>query len=103
MKPGKNGMRWGTDFRETLVVLYKLDRRNRGYVTADDILNELWNPFRKAPTNLRKVILRQLGNFRKKNWAEVPEDGSLRPKENRITKWGKSAARYYMEKKGEEW
>ncbi|KXB08429.1 hypothetical protein AKJ56_01365 [candidate division MSBL1 archaeon SCGC-AAA382N08] len=96
MKPGKNGFRWGTDFRETLITFYKLNEWKGGYVTADDILNELWSPSEKAPKNLRMVILHQLQKFREKGWAELPEDASKCPKENCITEHGESAARYYM-------
>lgn len=97
MKPGKNGMRWGTNFRETLITLYKLDKRNGGYVTAGDILGVLWGSDEKTPKTLKNIILVQLQRFRKKEWAEVPEDGSLCPKENCITEYGESAAKYYME------
>jgi len=93
---------WGTDSRETLVTLRKLHDRDGGYITSFDILRELWHPTKKPPHNLHNIICSHLRRFRERGWAEVPEDGSTRPKEHNITEHGRSVADYYEERLKEE-
>jgi len=64
-------------------------------------LRELWHSSERPPLKLRKVINKQLREFRKRGWAEVPEDGLLNPKEHSITEWGREWADYH-EKELEE-